>query len=257
MQNINEKLKNILSYDNTVTNNGVSITIRESDSFDSPFECSSPSDDRMALVVTGHRSFGFADTNLTHHGFQADMGLKLAKKWFKNTTGKTATFAKKVYLHQHGNATLETSPSCPWDSGFLGFIVGHKGDFRKYSKGTPDYDTIMRSYLKEWNFYLNGNCYGYNVEVDGKHEDSCGGFMGDWDDDFTGLLEYLVMENESMIRIFLDDSTLTLDECVLACGEQWARNLAQANVDTHVGRLCHAKYYTPAPDLADAINSIF
>jgi hypothetical protein len=88
-----------------------------------------------------------------------------------------------VYAHIHGGVLLSTHGfSDPWDSGQCGIIYVEK---EKLAKEFPDLsgddldakaEEILRSEVEEFSHYLSGEVYGFHVEKDDKHVDSCYGY---------------------------------------------------------------------------------
>ena len=216
----------------TYKNNNIRLEIKESQWFDSPFDCNPvcPDGRPIALVVTGHR-YWEADANLTDQGFKKDKGETLAKQWFKNHYGKSATLIVPIWAYQHGMVSLERSPSCQWDSGFLGFVVLRKGAF----KGR-DYDKVIDSYLREWTSYFNNEAYAYSLKVDSEHynDDHCGGFEGDFES--CGLIDNLESEHGMALRVLFDDDTLTAREIIRDFGRVFTRKLSESK--SKIGSMC-------------------
>jgi hypothetical protein len=65
--------------------------------------------------------------------------------------------------------------TCPWDTSFKGFCLvdREKGWTWRREKAIK----VAQSIVDEWNDYLSGNVWGYNIEETG---DSCWGFYGDY-----------------------------------------------------------------------------
>ncbi|MEI6084003.1 MAG: hypothetical protein WCS70_06845 [Verrucomicrobiota bacterium] len=63
-----------------------------------------------------------------------------------------------------------------WDvSNPVGFIALAKDEWKTRSKKAEKY---ARALIETWNQYLSGDVWGYVVEKDGEHVDSCWGFFG-------------------------------------------------------------------------------
>lgn len=94
-----------------------------------------------------------------------------------------------VYMYDHSGVSISTSSfGCSWDSGMLGIIgIVDKDKFRK-SFPTKRINTKkalnrLDSWIEEINHYLIGNCWGFIIEDEnGDVVDSCGGFVGDFED---------------------------------------------------------------------------
>jgi hypothetical protein len=62
-----------------------------------------------------------------------------------------------VYAFVHSGIILSTSPfSCPWDSGLIGYLV--------FPQEVENPLEVAKSELKEFNYYLSGECYGVVTE---------------------------------------------------------------------------------------------
>lgn len=103
-----------------------------------------------------------------------------------------------LYLYDHSGITMKTSPfSCPWDSGRVGFIYISKEKAAKEfgANVTPEF---MYAHLdvevKEYDAYLRGEVYAWEIEKDGEIVDSCGGYLGD------GADEYALQDALSVVR---------------------------------------------------------
>lgn len=83
-----------------------------------------------------------------------------------------------VYMYDHGGITINTTGfSCPWDSEQIGFIYAFKKDFKQ----GEDIKAYLEGVIKEVNYYIEGNVYGYIVEdKEGNQIDSCYGYYGDY-----------------------------------------------------------------------------
>ena len=215
------QLDEIFPNEKTETRNGVEIKIGYDDWSESPAEC----DNQVMLIVTGHRGF-MGHANLTSEGYQEDRGEKLAKAHYKDKTGKAATMCTPIWLFQHGNQRLERSRSCQWDSGFLGFLVGHKGDWKgtSYDNGKRvDYGEVMDSFVHQWNIYLGGVSLHFSIDVENSEieGDACGGFVGEWFGRNTGIFD-VILESEELVKAFLDTEDVDFDWCLENLGKEWA-----------------------------------
>ena len=87
-----------------------------------------------------------------------------------------------VYAYVHGNTQLSTGPfSCPFDSGPSGFIACSREDAKDwFGKDVPEERVreILRSEVKEFSKFLQGDVYNISIYVDGKEEETIGGFYG-------------------------------------------------------------------------------
>ncbi len=103
-----------------------------------------------------------------------------------------------LYLYDHSGLTIRTYAfNDSWDSGLVGFIVAtaeairKEWDVRRISaKLRAKARDILVQEVKTYDQYLQGEVYGYVVERDGEHVDSCWGFYG---------LHYCISEAEAAI----------------------------------------------------------
>lgn len=95
-----------------------------------------------------------------------------------------------LYLYDHSGITMNTAGfHCPWDSGQVGFIYVLLEDVRKeynVKRVSPKLrrkvEDALRVEVDTYDDYLRGNVYGFEVEKDGEHVESCWGFLGDYED---------------------------------------------------------------------------
>ena len=105
-----------------------------------------------------------------------------------------------MYLYDHSGITMSCAAfSCPWDSGQVGIIYVSKERLRQeYSSKliTPKIRekalSVLRAEVEEYDRYLTGDCWGYEIyemdddpdmiaagyKDDGYCVDSCWGFLG-------------------------------------------------------------------------------
>lgn len=115
-----------------------------------------------------------------------------------------------LYLYDHSGITMSTGPfSCPWDSGQVGFIYVTYPEIRKaflrqrVTQAVMDRAlALLRSEVKEYDYYIRGAVYGYTItDPDGEEiDDSCWGFYG-YDHEKSGLKE----EAEGAIDFEIED----------------------------------------------------
>lgn len=83
-----------------------------------------------------------------------------------------------LYLLDHSGLSMSTgSFKDPWDSGQVGWIYMSKDKAAK--EGITDPPALLRSEVAEYDQYLTGDVWGYEItDADGHHLDSCWGFYG-------------------------------------------------------------------------------
>lgn len=127
---------------------------------------------------------------------------EIIKEHIQKTIEKYYIFLP-VYMYDHSGITIRTGPfNDPWDSGQLGYIYVSKEKVRKemeWKKITKEriekIKDILRSEIKEYDNYLTGSVYYYEI-IDPDTEESinsCGNFFGyNWKE--NGLEEYAYNE---------------------------------------------------------------
>lgn len=116
-----------------------------------------------------------------------------------------------LYLYDHSGITMRTTKfSCPWDSGQVGIIyVTREKILKEYSckrvtkKIKEKVYAVMNAEVKEYDYYLTGNVWGYVIEDEnGDDVDSCWGFLGDG---FDGSLDYMEEQIIGQIEWHVND----------------------------------------------------
>ncbi|HCX67884.1 hypothetical protein [Parvibaculum sp.] len=99
-----------------------------------------------------------------------------------------------LYLYDHSGITMNTTGfHCPWDSGQVGFIFVSLEDVRREygvqrvsGKLRRTVEDALRAEVDVYDDYLRGEVYGYVIERDGDHVDSCWGYFGDFEEHCLG-----------------------------------------------------------------------
>lgn len=126
---------------------------------------------------------------------------------------------RPLSLYDHSGITISAgAPSCPWDSGYVGWQ--YVTDEALQSEWNGDEAAALRymdATLNTYDDYIRGNVHGFTLEkgtviekrwpnghieeaIEWEHADSCWGFIGDWHgkDDPTGMREHLPREVEAL-----------------------------------------------------------
>ena len=93
--------------------------------------------------------------------------------------------AVPVWLYEHSGQTIRAGDAnpftCPWDSGQVGFWCAAKQQIdEEFGGDTEKAIKCIKGEVSTMDDYITGNCYGYVIEKDGEHQDSCWGFLGDY-----------------------------------------------------------------------------
>lgn len=124
-----------------------------------------------------------------------------------------------LYLYDHSGLTIRTAPfSCPWDSGQVGWIYADKEMMEKeYGAVTPE--TIARTMevlereVEAYDYYLTGQCYGFQLFEGAQEIDSCWGFLGDIHTLQEDIRSYLPEGCESLVEdLRYEDRCFDIDD---------------------------------------------
>ena len=96
-------------------------------------------------------------------------------------------------LYDHSMLSMSTSSflgraqHAEWDSGQVGWIYATPEDIEKeYGSLTPESyekaETLLKSEVECYDYYLSGQCYGFRLYENGEETDSCWGFLGSFSD---------------------------------------------------------------------------
>ena len=102
-----------------------------------------------------------------------------------------------LYLYDHSGITMSTGKfSCPWDSCQIGWIYADAGKIKnEYGDLSPESVEkafhLLEGEVKEYDYYLTGQCYGFQLFEGDTEIDSCWGFLGDIRDMQNEVKEYL------------------------------------------------------------------
>lgn len=102
-----------------------------------------------------------------------------------------------IYLYDHSGITINTTGfSCPWDSGQVGWIyVSYDNIQKEYGVVTPETiekaRQVLISEVREYDYYLTDQCYGFKLYESNEEIASCWGFMGEIRDVQNEIKEYL------------------------------------------------------------------
>ena len=105
-----------------------------------------------------------------------------------------------LYLYDHSGITMNTTGfSCPWDSGQVGWIYADKEKVEKeYGEVTPETmekaRRLLEGEVKEYDCYISGQCYGFQLFKDEEEIDSCWGFLGELRDVQDAVKDHLPQE---------------------------------------------------------------
>ena len=120
-----------------------------------------------------------------------------------------------VYLYDHSGLAMSTTDfNDRWDSGQVGIIfVSHEKIKEEYEVDSIDpvlrlqVEERLKGEVAEYDAYLRGECYCFELYEDGELLHSCGGFTGTFDKAVKDMIEYLPDDCAGMV----DDLSETTD----------------------------------------------
>ena len=133
-----------------------------------------------------------------------------------------------------------------WDSGQVGIIfVSQKKIKEEYEVDSVDpvlrlqVEELLKGEVAEYDAYLRGECYCYELYEDGDLLDSCGGFIGAFDKAVKDMIEYLpddcaemvndlaeTNDSPSMVQTLLQHARIQVDQAAKDHEHQpWQKSL--------------------------------
>jgi hypothetical protein len=109
---------------------------------------------------------------------------------------------KPVCLYDHSVQSVSTDSfrgrahHVDWDSGQVGVVfVSHEDIAKEYGDVSPQSiekaHKALEGEVAEYDHYIRGDCYGFRLFDNGEEQDSCWGFLGDFDDALKAISEQL------------------------------------------------------------------
>jgi hypothetical protein len=123
-----------------------------------------------------------------------------------------------LYLYDHSGITINTTGfSCPWDSGQIGWSFV-SNDKIKEEYGIINNETlaraenVLKAEIKDYDYYISGECYGYRLLGNGDEMFSCYNYLGDFNDVKERIKEDLPDEFSNMADALEYDEEIDLEE---------------------------------------------
>ena len=109
-------------------------------------------------------------------------------------------------LYDHSMLSMSTSSflgraqHAEWDSGQVGWIYATPQDIEKEygsldSENYEKAETLLKSEVESYDYYLSGQCYGFRLYENGEETDSCWGFLGSFSDIKTEIASQSLPES--------------------------------------------------------------
>lgn len=151
--------------------------------------------------------------------FLNDCLAALEQKELLQLLEKSGSFAVlPLYLYDHSGITMNTDGfSCPWDSGQVGWIYADEKSIKdRFGKVTPETiekaKGVLKCEVEDYDFYLTGQCYGFQLFEGEVETDSCWGFLGEIRDLQNDLKDYMPEGFEALADNlqYTDDNDLNI-----------------------------------------------
>lgn len=154
---------------------GYTVTIEQDTDAESPREW-----DNLGTMVCWHPRYDLGDEQISRHTAQEYYDATLVP------IEKAGGIVLPLYLYDHSGLRMNVHGfHCPWDSGQVGFIYVTAERIRKeYSVQRISAQTrakarsVLIAEVETYDQYLSGDVYGYTIDKDDEHVDSCWGFFG-------------------------------------------------------------------------------
>lgn len=143
-------------------------------------------DDNYGIMFCSHSRYDLGDEQIQEGEFGSwdEIEEYLVKE-------REAVIVLPLYLYDHSGISISTrsfigrAQHARWDSGRVGFVYTTREQIEMlmgWKRLTKSRLAQIEKYLvgevETYNLYLMGDVYGYSIEIDGEHKESCWGFFG-------------------------------------------------------------------------------
>lgn len=145
------------------------VIIHQDDSPENPREW-----DNIGTMLTWHRRYNLGDEQPRESWPEVSRARGISEK---------THVILPLFFYDHSSQAISTksfvgrAQHAEWDSGQVGVIIARVG--RGKHKSRKYLTEALEAEVKSYDDYLQGNCWGYVIELNGEHVDSCWGFLGD------------------------------------------------------------------------------
>lgn len=186
----------------TYEHDGLTVKLYYDEDASSPRE-----NDNLTEMVCSHRNYSLGDRE--PDGDEREMlerrGLEGLMRYLR--VFRDALIVQPLYLYDHSVLRMSTASwegraqHASWDSGIVGVVyITRERYVELMGKDTIPSDEelakLVEPEVAEYDSFLAGEAYGYVIERDGEHVESCWGFIGD--------IEYVRTEAEWAVLGFKD-----------------------------------------------------
>lgn len=130
--------------------------------------------DHVCTMVCFHSGYDLGDKDHGYNKNDYNNWTELKEGILEN---ENVALILPLYLYDHSGLTISTEPfQCQWDSGQIGWIFITKEKLAEFGKDlkTEDGVKILEEEVKEYDYYLRGDVYGYILTEPVEKCDKCG-----------------------------------------------------------------------------------
>lgn len=144
--------------------------------------------EKADTMVCFHSRYNLGDEN---HGYKTEDYMGWNEMEAKIIEDHNPVVIHPLYLYDHSGITISMSHKYPyndrWDAGQVGFIfMSRKNALNNWQKSKktsnqslrPRVERFLKATIEEYDQYLRGDVYGFEITKDGEHVDSCWGYFG-------------------------------------------------------------------------------
>lgn len=123
-----------------------------------------------------------------------------------------------VYLFDHSGLRISTKdltkwPDGRWDAGQVGWVYADKKSiYDEYGKcgmeERKQAEAALSAEVELYDKYLSGECYGFQLYKNGEEENSCWGFLGDFNEIKDDIAGYLPKECQDLLENLVEVSDM-------------------------------------------------
>ncbi len=173
---------------------------------ENPIEPRKEYQDCLTKMIMFHKRYSLGDKHIfrpSDYNNQEELEEAIRKEYNPVVMNPIRMYAHSGIALSLGN----TYPfDCPWDSGFVGWILIAREDaLKEFStkritkKNKEQCENILKNEFDTYNAYVQGNVYGYVVEdAHGNETDSCWGYYGETEypiEEAKGIIDWHVKNN--------------------------------------------------------------
>jgi len=143
--------------------------------------------DNLGTLVDAHKRYNLGDDKSTYDPEEYGSFAELKAAIEEGSAPLAAILP--VYMYDHSGQTVSTTPfSCRWDSFQIGWIYVTEATMLDAGVDVAKAEEYLKGEIETLDRYLQGEVFGFILEIDGVETDSCWGFWGS-DHKASGLFD--------------------------------------------------------------------